>query len=620
MATFSLDSAASRPRHGSGRPARQTTQPEESPTDNKADLKARPRSPRRRESRLAPGVVPSPVDELFVRLVCSGDLPRGLSGVLRQVGGCLLCVSTAGRIEFQAGETGQILCDTERPVDEACLDDVLPELAGRIRTALQSGNDDHFEWMNPVSQRWMSEHICLTQSGATVFVFDVTDRHRLLQMSRRHRSRLRRHERYDAATGLLNRKSLQSRIEEACGAGERPAVVFIDLDGFRHANDAIGHAAGDLLLTQVARRLAACLGPEDVLARTGSDEFAVLRRCSAGGVPVKLLDSITESLRRPLAVEGGQVMLTASVGVAIGPDDGQNHDELCQAADLAMQLSKAKGGDCWTRFEPVMRTTVQMRHSIHEGLLQAIADNQLALVYQPAIRLQSGLVQGFEASPVWNHPVRGLLAASEFMNVAEERGLIGPLTDWSLLEACREVANWPSHCDVSVRLTPRQFRTGLVRTVSNALGDSRLEAKRLNLLIAESVLRENSTRNIDSLQKLRELGVQLVLDDIGAGRGSISDMQQFQFDRIKVGPSLIRGVHEIREKQLILRSIMALAAELRVGVMAAGVEHAEELRFLREAGCLLVQGNYIHRAAPKEAVLHYLQTYEIERGKRRPGQ
>ena len=421
MAAFSVDSAASPPRHGSSRLARKPIPPENTPGDHHTGQTTKSGSSRRRERRPAPGVVPSPADDLFARLMCSGDLPRGLSGVLRQIGGCLLCVGHDGRIEFQAGETGQILCDAGRQLDEACLDHILPEPAERIRTALRSGNDDHFEWMNPVSQRWKSQHICLTESGATVFVFDVTDRRRLLQTIRRHRSRLRRHERFDAATGLLNRKSFHARIGEWCSAGERPAVIVIDLDGFRHANDAIGHAAGDLLLTQQARRLAACLGPEDLLARTGSDEFAVLHRGPAGNLPVKLLDGITETLRRPLAVEGTQVMLTASVGVALGPEDGQNHDELCQAADLAMQSSKAKGGDCWTRFEPAMRTTLQTHHFIHEGLLQAIADNQLALVYQPAIRLQSGLVQGFEASPVWNHPARGLMAASEFVDIAEER-------------------------------------------------------------------------------------------------------------------------------------------------------------------------------------------------------
>ncbi|QDT57466.1 Cyclic di-GMP phosphodiesterase Gmr [Caulifigura coniformis] len=543
----------------------------------------------------------------------SVDSVEQLALVLQHACGFVALVGDGGRVERASGAVYELLTPdmaVDRLLGDTRLGIDAPEFLQRVERSLLDGKEDHFEWFNPVCDRWIVLHLAPAEEGVMIVGFDITRRRILENSAEQQRAQLAYQADYDAATKLLNRRAFQALVEQACqnrrGAGF--SIMLIDIDGFQAANDTFGHVAGDALLLEVADRLRTCIGENDVLARLGNDEFAVLH---CGGrtstKPERLITRIMETIHRPFLVSGTKVSLTASIGVAIAPQDGDTQEALFQAADIAVKWAKRDGGEGWRRFEISMQTELQTRHEVHEGLIDALAAGQMLLHYQPVIDIRHGLVSGLESRFCWNHPREGLLPPERFLHIAEASGSIVPLGEWAILNACRDAMAWPAHCEVAVNLSPRQFRSNIVRTVSQALGESRIESSRLVLEVCEAVLVDRPEKNLDSLQRLRALGVKIVFDGLGTGCASLRHLQLFPFDRIKIDRSMIHNVGIRRDSEVIVRSMVGLAHDLGIQVVAKGVETPEELRRLRETGCHQAQGDLFCRPVPVATAFEYLR-------------
>src|SRR5262249_53427418 len=317
------------------------------------------------------------------------------------------------------------------------------------------------------------------------------------------------------------------------------AVLCLDLDRFKQVNDTLGHAFGDEILKAVAGRLRACVKAGDVIARLGGDEFAILQasveraeQCS------ELASRIIEALSETYEIDGKRVYIGTSVGMAIAPADGTSPDQLLRNADMALYLAKSDGRGTYRFFEAQMHERLQARRSLEVDMRSAIMGREFELYYQPIIRLETKRITGFEALLRWNHPLQGAIAPLSFISLAEETGLILPLGEWVLRTACSHAANWPEPIDVSINLSPAQFKSrNLVQVVFNALAASGLSPKRVVLEITESLFLEHEDSVVATLHQLRELGVRIAMDDFGTGYSSLSHLRSFPFDKIKIDRS-----------------------------------------------------------------------------------
>jgi diguanylate cyclase (GGDEF)-like protein len=414
---------------------------------------------------------------------------------------------------------------------------------------------------------------------------------------------------HDGLTGLPNRAMLRDRLDDLLvisrRSGQKAAVLCLDLDNFKVINDALGHSVGDRLLCGVAKRLRSSLREEDFIARLGADEFVIiqqgiLRPEDAGLLAQRLIDAICE----PYLIEGHNVVVTASSGIAIAPSDGDSADTLLKNVDLALSRSKAAARGTFSFFEAGMDAKAQTRRKLEVDLRAAIEQCVLRPYYQPLIDLSSGRITGFEALVRWPHPERGMIPPSEFIPVAEETGLIGQLGGVILRRACNEAAQWPGDARVAVNLSPLQFRNGnLLAVVMDALKQSGLPAKRLELEITETVLLDKSDQVLATLHALRMLGVRMSMDDFGSGYSSLSYLRSFPFDKIKIDQSFVRGLAGNQDAQAIVRAIVSLGRGLGVTVTAEGIETEDELGCLRNEGCHEGQGFLFSKARPQEEVL-----------------
>jgi diguanylate cyclase (GGDEF)-like protein/PAS domain S-box-containing protein len=410
---------------------------------------------------------------------------------------------------------------------------------------------------------------------------------------------------HDALTGLPNRVMFNERLAadlaKVAADGERLAVHCLDLDHFKSVNDTLGHPVGDLLLRQVAERLSSCLRKSDMVARLGGDEFAVVQ------TPIidpdeasKLAGRLIEVLSQPFALDGHDVVIGASIGIALAPDDGDGADALLRNADMALYRAKSEGRGTSHFFEPEMDRRLQARRTLEVDLRKAFASGEFELYYQPLVNVRSGQVCGFEALIRWHHPERGMISPAEFIPLAEEIGLIVPIGDWVLRQACRQAATWPGDIHVAVNLSPVQFRSrGVVRAVLTALGHSGLAPHRLELEITESVLLGETDANIATLHQLRGLGVKIAMDDFGTGYSSLSYLRSFPFDKIKIDRSFVHEMVERPDCIAIVRAVAGLGASLGIATTAEGVETVEQLDRIRAEGCTEVQG-YLF-SAPRPA-------------------
>ncbi|WP_298258555.1 EAL domain-containing protein [Bradyrhizobium sp.] len=424
---------------------------------------------------------------------------------------------------------------------------------------------------------------------------------------------------HDSLTGLGNRLLFKEQLDEALkDVSETPhplAVLFIDLDGFKAVNDTLGHSVGDLLLKSVGTKLRDLISSTDRIARLGGDEFAILQVSNAQPTSsVHFAQRIIEIVAEAHEIDGHDVTVGASIGIAIARPGGMSTESLLKSADLAMYSAKSEGRGTYRIFDPQMDAMVQTRRSMERDMRTALAQGDFELYYQPLVNLQTKQVTAFEALMRWNHKDRGAVPPSEFIPVAEDIGLIVQLGEWALRCACTEASAWPEDIRISVNLSPLQFSKGnLVSTVVSALASSGLAASRLELEITESVLLEKSDRNISILNQLRELGVRISMDDFGTGYSSIGYLRSFPFDKIKIDQSFVRDLLVDEGSLAIVRAIAGLGVSFGITTTAEGVETEDQMHCLNLEGCVEVQGYLYSKPIQASEVAGVLATLNAQR-------
>jgi diguanylate cyclase (GGDEF)-like protein len=401
--------------------------------------------------------------------------------------------------------------------------------------------------------------------------------------------------RHDALTDLPNRVLLHERLTQALSDLPRDrqlAVLYLDLDHFKGVNDTLGHQIGDDLLKMIAARLRDCVGEDDTVARVGGDEFAIIR--TGIGQPddaAALARRICEAVKQPCELNGHAVMSDTSIGLALAPGDGADPTELLKNADMALYRAKADGRGTYRFFEPAMDALMKSRRALELALRVALANGEFELHYQPLVNLDDRRITGCEALLRWQHPERGLVPPAEFIPIAEEIGLIVPLGEWVLRQACLDAMQWPSDIKVAVNLSPLQvMNQNLVAVVVGALAAAGLPASRLEVEITESVLMQNSETTLATLHRLRELGVKISMDDFGTGYSSLSYLRSFPFDKIKIDRCFISGLATGDDSVAIVMAIAGLARHLGIATTAEGVETRQQFQQVKALGCSEMQG------------------------------
>lgn len=407
---------------------------------------------------------------------------------------------------------------------------------------------------------------------------------------------------HDALTGLPNRTRffdlLALQAASRRSDDQNFAVLMLDLDRFKPINDMYGHAAGDAVLTIVAERLKSVIREQDVVARLGGDEFAVLQpNGSEPGASEALAMRIIQAVSgRPFPVGGHPVHLAVSVGIARAPQDGDDPAELMSHADLALYAAKAAGKATYRLYDASLDEKMRVRQALEAGLRSALEEHRLELHYQPLVDAKTGAITSAEALVRWHHPDRGLIPPIEFIDIAEDTGLILPLGRWVLETACTEAMTWPHHMSVAVNLSPAQFREpALVDVVATALTQSGLDARRLELEITEGVLLDDELRTLEILTELRNLGVRISMDDFGTGYSSLSYLRKFPFDKIKIDQSFVRQVPDDEESAAIVRAIITMGSCLGMSTTVEGVETCDQYNFSVAEGCDAIQGYLISK-------------------------
>ena len=409
---------------------------------------------------------------------------------------------------------------------------------------------------------------------------------------------------HDALTDLANRVLLNERLEQALGRRihrtEMVAVHHLDLDQFKAVNDTFGHPAGDKLLKIVAERLRALVRETDTIARMGGDEFVIVQAPITDPTEAtSLAQAIIASISEPFDLDGHQAAIGASVGIAVGPSDGLRPDKLLRNADLALYRAKGDGRGTFRFFEPAMDLQMQTRRIVEQDLRKALPAEEFELYYQPVVNLASNEISGFEALIRWNHPLRGMVAPSSFIPLAEEIGFIVPLGEWVIRQACLTAAQWPEHLHVAVNISAAQFRSpGLLQVIVGALAASGLSPTRLEIEITETVLLQNRDTTLAVLHQLRALGVRIALDDFGTGYSSLTYLQCFPFDKIKIDRSFVKDITENTGSLNIVRAVAALAKGMGMTATAEGVETGEQLDKVTSEGCTEMQGYLFSRPLP----------------------
>ncbi|NEX64007.1 putative bifunctional diguanylate cyclase/phosphodiesterase [Noviherbaspirillum galbum] len=435
---------------------------------------------------------------------------------------------------------------------------------------------------------------------------------------------------HDSLTGLPNRVLLHDRVNHAIMHADRErhaiALLFIDLDNFKHVNDSLGHLAGDELLCEFASRIRRCIRKSDTLARLGGDEFVIclpkLRSTTQVG---QLAQKILDTLEEPFIVRGQSLHAGASMGIGMYPGDGETVDALMQAADTAMYHAKAKGKGNYQFFTASLNTAVQQRLAIESQLRNALPHGELLLHYQPQVDLRSGRIMSAEALLRWLQPARGMIQPLDFIPVAEESGLILKIGEWVLREACRQLRVWrdDGHAGMSiaVNLSARQaMQPGFSDVVAAILEEHGLPPEALDLEITESVLMEPSEENIATLRCLSAMGVRLSVDDFGTGYSSLSYLKRFPISALKIDRSFVAGIATDASDMAITDTIIAMARHLHLQVIAEGVETAEQVEFLSTHACALAQGYFFGRPMDADCLTALLRQQEQEAAGRTAGQ
>jgi diguanylate cyclase (GGDEF)-like protein/PAS domain S-box-containing protein len=411
--------------------------------------------------------------------------------------------------------------------------------------------------------------------------------------------------RHDGLTGLANRAVLLEKMEEALARlrrhGNRFTVFMLDLDLFKTVNDSLGHPVGDELLKVVAGRLSACIRETDTVARLGGDEFAILATADGDQreAAIATANRLLGAVAAPCDLDGHHVNIGTSVGIALAPEHGTDVDQLVKNADLALYKAKSEGRDAYRIFEDAMGVEVRMRRAHQIDLRNALSNDEFELYYQPIVDIQTRQMASIEALIRWHHPQRGMIPPADFIPLAEESGLINQIGEWVLRKACSDALHWPPHIKVSVNLSAVQFRKiGPIDSFCQTLRESGLPPERLELEITESVLLQGSAENVETLHRLRLMGISIVLDDFGTGYSSLSYLRMFPFDKIKIDRSFVHELAKSADCAAIVSAVAGLGRSLRIDTVAEGVETEDQLLLVHAAGCTHAQGYLFGRPCP----------------------
>jgi diguanylate cyclase (GGDEF)-like protein len=405
---------------------------------------------------------------------------------------------------------------------------------------------------------------------------------------------------HDGLTGLQNRVSFQEqliRVLDSCVLGET-WVMYLDLDGFKAINDSIGHAMGDKVLQAFAQRLKDCIGTDDLLARIGGDEFAVLAHGARADID-KLWQSVVVAAATVFEIDGHNLHIGASVGIAEVSLKGISSDELMRQADMALYRAKNEGRSTARYFECSMDHALEQRNFIERELRVALVRKEFVLYYQPIYSFKDKKLLGYEALLRWDHVEFGAIAPDVFVPIAEEAGLITELGSWVLHQACKDAMTWPKHVRIAVNVSSLQLKTKrFLAHVTSALAKSGLPANRLELELTESALIENYEMAGQMISDLKKLGVRIALDDFGTGYSSLAYLHQFQFDKIKIDRSFVQAYETRRESAAVVNAVLMLAKELGITTTAEGVETEGQFQALALRGCDQAQGFLLGRPEP----------------------
>ncbi len=445
--------------------------------------------------------------------------------------------------------------------------------------------------------------------GYLTIIADITER----KASERRIQQLAYH---DLLTGLPNRLLMRDRFRQAIAHAERThtrvALLFLDLDNFKHVNDSLGHASGDALLQDVAKRLEHCIRETDTISRQGGDEFLIILRDlpDTEALP-PILPKLLERLSEPFHTAGRELSTSVSMGISVFPRDGRDFESLLKKADMAMYRAKDAGRNTFRFFDESMNAEADEHLVMQNGLRRALERNEFVLHFQPKIDLLTQRVVGAEALIRWAHPTLGMVAPARFIPVAEESGLIVQIGAWVIREACREAVAWSAlghkHLSVAVNLSAIQFKRGDVeQTVRDSLADSGLEPARLELELTESILVQNVEGVLATVQRLKQLGVKMSIDDFGTGYSSLSYLKRFDIDTLKIDQSFVRDLATDADDEAIVRAIIQMAHSLSLAVIAEGVETDEILKKLIDFGCDEAQGYLFSKPLPSQAFAQFM--------------
>ncbi|MGE3775056.1 MAG: putative bifunctional diguanylate cyclase/phosphodiesterase [Gammaproteobacteria bacterium] len=457
---------------------------------------------------------------------------------------------------------------------------------------------------------------------------DITERRRAEQ-------KIHRLAYYDRVTGLPNRVMIEQvlgdLVREADQTGDGVAVLCIDLDHFQRVNDNFGHDTGNDLLAAIGRRLAGCVRASedrpglpgrrhdctDLVARSGGDEYCIVLPGIVSTADVEqIAQRIRESMQQPYTIGEQEFFITSSIGMAIHPADGDTPDMLLRHAELALAHAKRKGRDCAEFYNPQLNARAQARLAMETNLRQALGSDQLSLHYQPKLRVDTGELVGMEALVRWQHPTLGRISPAEFIPIAEESGLILPLGEWILSEACRQLADWRrrglGNLCCAVNLSAAQFRErNLPTTIARILRETGVDSSQLQLELTESLLMEDAGAAQTMLRSLRDLGLSLAVDDFGTGYSSLNYLKRLPLDVLKIDQSFIRELREDSDDAAIVEAVIAMAHSLRLGVVAEGVELDHQLEFLRAHRCDEVQGYLFSKPLPAAEFLDWVRRHQL---------
>ncbi|MES2127252.1 MAG: EAL domain-containing protein, partial [Pseudomonadota bacterium] len=494
-----------------------------------------------------------------------------------------------------------------------------PDVHKRLWDTLLSGKEWHGELHNTKKNGdlyWCLEAISPLKNEAgevTHFVAITED----ISERKQNEQTIRHLAFHDVLTSLPNRRLFRDRLSQLVTAGQRSrapfALMLLDLDHFKTINDTLGHDAGDALLKVVAERLGGRIRGGDTLARMGGDEFALLATDIDHADDVaRLAAGLQSALRAPIIIADRELYLSTSVGITMYPADSEDVDGLVKNADIALYRAKDLGRDNFQFFTVDMNASIVERMNLANSLRGAIERNEFILHYQPQVDLTSGAVHCVEALIRWIHPTRGLVSPAQFIPLAEETGMIGPIGEWVLRTACAQARAWELAglpLRVAVNLSARQFRQGdVANLIENILRESELSADLLEVEMTEGMLMEDTEQTSATLDTLHRMGVQISIDDFGTGYSSLSYLKRLPIDILKIDQSFVRDIHTDPDDRSIVTAVIALAHSLHLHVVAEGVETEEQLAFLRGQSCDTMQGYLFSRPIGGDAMLELLQS------------